>query len=97
MKTAVWTLMGVTMAGVLAACGSAAVPATDVQTQISEQLAAQVGQTPDSVTCPGDLPAEVGATLTCQLTAGSEQLPVMVTVTSVEGTDVKFDIEVGGA
>lgn len=97
MKTALWTLLGVTMTVVLSACGTAAVPATDVADQISQQLTAEVGQAPDSVTCPGDLPAQVGATLTCQLTAGQDQLPVMVTVTSVDGSDVKFDIEVGSA
>ncbi len=97
MKKSVWLLLGVALSVGLAACGTAAVPAVDVQTQISEQLAAEVGQAPDSVTCPGDLPAEVGASMTCELTAGKEQLPVMVTVTAVDGTDVNFDIEVGGA
>lgn len=97
MKKSAWLLLGVALTAGLTACGSAAVPAVDVQTQISEQLAAQVGQAPDSVTCPGDLPAEVGATMTCELTAGKDQLPVMVTVTSVDGTNVAFDIEVGEA
>lgn len=97
MKKSVWLLVGGAVMAGLTACGSASVPAVDVQNQISEQLAAQVGQAPDSVTCPGDLPAEVGATMTCELTAGTDELPVMVTVTAVDGTNVNFDIEVGGA
>ncbi|MBJ8348229.1 DUF4333 domain-containing protein [Antrihabitans sp. YC2-6] len=72
----------------------AAVAATDVAEQISTTLSEQVGQVPDDVTCPDNLPATVGAELTCLLTDGPDQYDVAVTVTSVEGTDVKFDIQV---
>ena len=79
----------------LAACGgTATVSSDDVAQQISDQLAAQVGTAPDSVTCPGDLAAEVGTTMTCELTADGQSLPVTVTVTSVEGSTVNFDIQV---
>ncbi len=79
----------------LAACsGTATVSADDVEQQISDQLAAEVGTAPDSVTCPGELTAEVGTTMTCELTAGADTLPVTVTVTSVEGSTVNFDIQV---
>jgi hypothetical protein len=79
----------------LAACsGTASVSADEVEQQVSDQLAAQVGTAPDSVSCPEDLPAEVGATMTCDLTAGGQSLPVTVTVTSVDGSTVNFDIEV---
>jgi hypothetical protein len=79
----------------LAACsGTATVSADDVEQQISDQLAAEVGTAPDSVTCPGELAAEVGTSMTCELTAGEDTLPVTVTVTSVEGSTVNFDIQV---
>lgn len=66
----------------------------DVEQQVSDQLAAQVGQTPDDITCPGDLPAEVGATMTCLLTAGTDTIDVYLTVTAVDGMDVGYDIKV---
>ena len=80
----------------LAAC-SASVDKANVEQQISQQMAAQVGESPDSVTCPGDLPAEVGAKLECTLTEAGESLPVTVTVTSIEGSTVNFDIQVADA
>ncbi|WP_344090903.1 DUF4333 domain-containing protein, partial [Nocardiopsis composta] len=57
-------------------------------------LEEQVGQTPDDLTCPEDLPAEVGSSIRCELTAGGQTLGVTITTTSVEGSDVNFDVEV---
>lgn len=74
--------------------GTPAVAQADVEQQVSDELAAQVGQTPDDITCPGDLPAEVGATMTCLLTAGTDTIDVYLTVTTVDGTDVGYDIKV---
>ena len=51
------------------------------------------GKQVDEVSCP-DLPAAVGATQRCSLRAGNDTYGVTVTVTSVQGTDVKFDIQV---
>lgn len=68
---------------------------SEVEKQISAKLTEKVGQSPDSITCPKDLEAKVGTKMTCTLTKGGESLPVYVTVTSVEGTTVHFDIEVG--
>ncbi|WP_137294244.1 DUF4333 domain-containing protein [Nocardioides dongxiaopingii] len=66
----------------------------EVETKISEELEAQVGQAPDAVDCPGDLEGEVDETMRCVLTAGEDEVGVTVTVTDVEGTDVGFDIQV---
>ena len=51
------------------------------------------GKQVDEVSCP-DLPAAVGATQRCSLKAGDDTYGVTVTVTSVQDTDVKFDIQV---
>ena len=71
---------------------------SEVEQQAAEQLAASVdnGVTP-IVDCPGDLKAEVGAVLLCELSVEGEDatLPVTITVTSVEDGTVAFDIEVG--
>lgn len=90
---AIAVLLG--LSGLLAGCGAGKVEAADVETQISEQLEAQVGERPDSVDCPEDLPAEVDAMITCDLTTvDGDELGVEVTVTSVEDDTVNFDIEV---
>ncbi|MDQ4037586.1 MAG: DUF4333 domain-containing protein [Actinomycetota bacterium] len=82
--------------GMIGCSGTVVVAADDVASQISDQLEAEVGQRPDSVECPEDLPGEVGATMRCELTAGEDVLGVTVSVTEVDGATVNFDIEVDG-
>ncbi len=79
---------------VLTGCGGNAVAAEDVEDQTSEQLAQQIGEEPDDVSCPEDLPAEEGADMTCELTHGNETYDVAITVTSVQDDSVNFDFEV---
>ncbi|MFD6096104.1 DUF4333 domain-containing protein [Nocardiopsis flavescens] len=74
--------------------GPGAVEAAVVAERSSEMLAEQVGQTPDDFTCADDLPAEVGAEIRCELTSGGETIGATVTVTSVEGNDVQWDVVV---
>ncbi|WP_372729896.1 DUF4333 domain-containing protein [Nocardioides sp.] len=78
----------------LTGCSASAVDRADVEEQISAELAAQVGEEPDDVSCPGDLDAEVGAEMTCVLSAGGDTIDVYVVVTSVEDGTANFDIEV---
>ncbi|MDN5822305.1 MAG: DUF4333 domain-containing protein [Brachybacterium sp.] len=81
----------------LAGCGflgGGSIPAEDIETQINDQLTEMVGQEPEDVTCPEDLPAEEGAEMTCVLSDGGETIDVFVAVTSVEDGEVNFDIEV---
>ena len=75
-------------------CGTASVDASDLEEQISSELARQVGEAPEVVECPDDLDAEVGAEARCSLTDSGTTLGVTVTVTEVDGSDVKFDIAV---
>ena len=63
-----------------------------VAQSVLTQLAAD-GKQVDEVSCP-DLSATVGASQRCTLKAGGDTYGVTVTVTSVQGTDVKFDIQV---
>ncbi|MGP9539273.1 DUF4333 domain-containing protein [Brachybacterium sp. AOP43-C2-M15] len=79
------------------ALGTGSVPADEVETQISDKLTEMVGQTPEDISCPDDLPAEEGAEMTCVLSDGGETIDVAVTVTSVEDGNVNFDIEVADA
>jgi len=65
----------------------------DVAKQISDQLTQQFGRTPD-VTCPDNLKGDLGATTRCQLQDQGSTYGVTVTVTSVEGGDVKYNFKV---
>jgi Domain of unknown function (DUF4333) len=64
----------------------------DVANQIDAKVNERAGHNPDSVTCPGDLRAKVGAVLECQMTDNGQTSGVDVTVTSVDGDNVNFDI-----
>jgi hypothetical protein len=79
----------------LAACGSNELTADEVAKGAEDALEAEVGARPD-VSCPDDLPAEVGAKTRCTLSVGDdpEKYGVTVTVTSVEGKTAHFDVEV---
>ena len=77
----------------LAGCSTSASQA-DVEEQISTQLEGQLGAAPDDVSCPGDLDATKGETMTCTLTADDVEYDVKVEVTDVDGDTVNFDIEV---
>jgi ABC-type glycerol-3-phosphate transport system substrate-binding protein len=78
----------------LAACSStASVSQSDVESEISAQWEAQNGAPPEDVTCPGSLEGTVGTTMKCDITSGELILPVNVTVTSVDGSKVNFDIQ----
>lgn len=64
-----------------------------VQDQIAAEVTEQSGAAPDSVSCPGDLQASVGATLDCTLTDDGQQRHVSVTVGGTEGDQVDLSIE----
>lgn len=69
-----------------AGVASAAVSAADVQQMITDQLTPKLGVAPDSVVCPTDLATDMGASVTCQVTAGGETHGVTVTVSSLAPT-----------
>lgn len=82
----------------LAACSSEkSVSQEDVEQEASTQLAEQSGETISDVSCPGDLKAEVDETMECDLTLEGDDTvyPVTITVTSVDGDQANFSIEVG--
>jgi hypothetical protein len=79
----------------LAACGSSVVTAEETATKAEDALEAQIGTRPE-ISCPDDLEAEEGAETRCVLTAGGDptEYGVTVTVTSVDGDTVNFDVQV---
>ncbi|MGY1580985.1 DUF4333 domain-containing protein [Streptomyces sp. MN13] len=61
---------------------------------VARKLAETTGQPKPDVTCPEDLTGKVGTTTRCTLTAGDgSTLGVTVTVSSVEGDRIDFDIK----
>jgi hypothetical protein len=75
----------------LSAC-SMTVSSDDVQTEITSLVKEQLQTDPTKVDCPSDLDAKVGATLTCTVESPLRNFEIVATVTSVEGSDVKFNL-----
>ena len=65
---------------------------TQIAADISAKLTDSAGNKPESVTCPDNLLAKVGAQLNCTMNGKSQSYNVNVTVTSVNGTNVKYDM-----
>jgi Domain of unknown function (DUF4333) len=74
--------------------GPETVERSELESQVSSGLEEEIGQAPDAVDCPDELLAEVDATTRCTLTAGTDEVGLTVTVSSVEDGDVAFDIKV---
>jgi hypothetical protein len=75
------------LAGVLGGCGKVA-----TNDSVEEQVKSQLGT--DGADCPSDLKGEVGQSIVCRATKGdAPPFDVKVTVTSVEGDTINFDIE----
>ncbi len=76
----------------IGAHGPKAVSRSDVADQITSKMTDAAGNKPSSVTCPDDLPAKVGAQLNCEMKVQDQTFNVNVTVTSVNGSKVNFDM-----
>lgn len=78
----------------LAACssGPSVVSKDDVVGQVTSRMTDAAGNKPESVTCPQDLKAEVGATIDCQMKVKSQTFNVNVTVTSIADNKANFDM-----
>jgi hypothetical protein len=79
----------------LAGCGTDPATAAQVAAEAAEVLEARTG-VPSDVSCPDELPAEVGAELRCVLTPEGDPLQygVTVTVTAVDGNVLDLDVQV---
>lgn len=88
-------LAGVCLAA--AACGAGAIDEAELETTVAAQLGEEAGQPPPDIDCPGDLDAEVGATMECDLSVEGDSAvyPVTVKVTSVEDGKANYSVEVG--
>jgi len=65
---------------------------------LEEQVTREIGEVAgpvDDTDCAGDLPAQVGSTVTCALSGGGGTATMVVTVTSVDGGRVDYSITRG--
>lgn len=62
-----------------------------VAQQISAKMTDTAGNKPDSVSCPEDLKAQIGAQLNCTMKVKGQDYNVNVTATSINGDKVDFD------
>ncbi|WP_413799104.1 DUF4333 domain-containing protein [Streptomyces iranensis] len=68
--------------------------ADKLATVVAEKLAATTGRPKPDIACPEDLVGKVGNTTRCKLTADDgSTLGVSVTVTSVDGDQINFDVK----
>lgn len=87
------TVLGAAGLLLLAGC-STGVAQSDVEEMIADELEQQIGARPN-IACPDDLEGEVGAEMTCVLSAdGPEEFEVYLSVTGVDGDEVYFDMQV---
>ena len=82
------------LTGGVAGCsaGPKTVSKADVENQISSKMTDASGNKPDSVSCPNELPATLGSTVDCDIKVKGQEDGVNVTVTSVDGDKVNFDM-----
>jgi hypothetical protein len=97
-----WSLPTVAVGVLLVGCSASVdvdgsepkLSADKLATTVAEELAATTGRPKPDITCPEDLVGKVGSTTRCTLTADDgSTLGVSVTVSSVDGDQIDFDIE----
>lgn len=96
--------MSVVVAGLaVSACsvnvGTSSLPATEVEQKATAALAQSQGiplEEMPPLECPADLSAEVGASIVCVIgdPAQGSTYDVTITVETVDGDDVGFDVQV---
>ena len=73
-----------------------AVPKADVEQRTADGLRPRADGDPVSVSCPADLPMEVGATIDCVVTRADKRYALKLTVTqATPPTDAHWSSELG--
>lgn len=79
--------------GVMAASIASNLPTGVAPEAVAAQIEQQTSGRATDVTCPAELPAQVGASITCSGTVDGAPAQIQATATAVEGTTVSFDIQ----
>ncbi|MEW2402693.1 DUF4333 domain-containing protein [Streptomyces sp. NPDC046862] len=102
LSAATWSISAAVVGTLLVGCSASVnveksepkLSADKLATTVAEKLAATTGQPKPDISCPEDLTGKVGTTTRCTLTASDgSTLGVTVTVSSVEGGKINFDIK----
>jgi hypothetical protein len=89
------TVAATALALASAGCGgSSTLEKATVEQGAKDALAKTVGRAPQSISCPKDLDAKVGATERCTLTDHGTRLGMTVRVTRVHDDKANFDVVV---
>lgn len=67
---------------------------SEVEQQAMAALTAKTGKPAPAITCPGNLKAEVGASMVCAIVLDGATYDVTVTVTAVADGKAQFDVVV---
>ena len=103
MRAAAKLIAVIVAVSTLAACNASVSVGTKtldkdaLQSEVQSQLTKTVGEEAPPITCPGDLDAEVGESITCTLTDDTGTYDVVVTVNSIENGTADLDIQVADA
>jgi hypothetical protein len=99
---AAWSLATLAAGALLVGCSASAdvgdsepkLSSGKLADTVAQKLADTTGRPKPDVTCPEDLTGKVGTTTRCTLTADDgSTLGVTVTVSSVDGDEINFDIK----
>ncbi|HKP89986.1 MAG TPA: DUF4333 domain-containing protein [Thermoleophilaceae bacterium] len=85
---------GLAIALAATGCGSNTLDKATVEQGAKDALEKTVGREPQSIKCPKDLDAKVGASQRCTLTDHGTTLGMTVRVTRVNGDKASFDVVV---
>ena len=88
------TAAAIALALVAAGCGSQTLDKATIEQGAKDALAKTVGRAPQSISCPKDLDAKVGATERCTLTDHGTRLGMTVRVSRVHDDKANFDVVV---
>jgi hypothetical protein len=72
----------------------AAITKASLEQGIADVLQQQVGQRPDSVTCPGSVKAATGESIRCVLAAGTTKYGLTATVNSYSNGKANYSVKV---
>ena len=78
----------------LAGCGEPTLAKAELEKTAMAQLTATVGKPSPPITCPSDLKAKTGEKLVCAIDLDGKIYDVNILITSVEGSNAKFNVEV---
>lgn len=85
---------GLVLGGCTVKVQEATISQAEFEQGIADALQQSVGQRPDTVECPGPVPARVGETVRCTLTAGSTHAGLTAVITGIQDGKASYHVKV---